>query len=606
MRHRKHLGLRSLRVEPLEDRRLLSVASAYDQYLVELINEAREDPATEAARLGIDLNEGLPAGTISTDPKQPLAVNPYLTDAAQTHSDWMLSTDTFSHTGDGGSDPGDRMDAAGYAFAGSWGWGENIAWQGTTGTFDRTEYTSDVHGNLFVDENYPGRGHRVTLMNDDYREIGPGVRFGEFTTNRTYNAIMATEDFAYSGSEVFLTGVAYDESVWDDDFYTPGEGLSGVTITATRTDGATYSTTTEAAGGYALSLPPGTYRVVASGGGLGGRVVYDDVPVGSENVKRDFTPEMVAPAEIAGRHVFYNDSYFDDGPAANRTDDDAIALSPAECNDPDLGKTALLPGESGSFQNITSYDKGLNGIMVDVQGLAGAPTAADFDFRMGNDADPAQWTAAPSPSSVTVRPGEGAGGSDRITLVWPNFSPVAPDPSTQAVANQWLRVTVQATSETGLAAPGVFYFGNAIGDSGTGNTDTHALVSAIDFGMVRDNPHSPGNRATLCDPADYNRDSLVNAIDFGLVRDNPASPNTALEFITVPAAPSPPASDSTAAVLHDAALSESDISSETGSRELSSGQLAWIADVAFSRRTESVPDRTDPARAAVERLVGTL
>jgi len=56
--------------------------SPQEQYLVELINRARADPAGEASRQLIDLNEGLAPGTISAAPKQPLAVNPLLTDGA--------------------------------------------------------------------------------------------------------------------------------------------------------------------------------------------------------------------------------------------------------------------------------------------------------------------------------------------------------------------------------------------------------------------------------------------------------------------------------------------------------------------------------------------
>jgi serralysin len=48
----------------------------------------------------------------------------------------MLATNTFSHQGDGGSSAGERMAAAGYDFTGSWTWGENLAWYGTTGTVD--------------------------------------------------------------------------------------------------------------------------------------------------------------------------------------------------------------------------------------------------------------------------------------------------------------------------------------------------------------------------------------------------------------------------------------------------------------------------------------
>ena len=47
--------------------------TAADQYILELVNRARLDPAGEAARLGIDLNEGLAAGTISATPKDPYA-----------------------------------------------------------------------------------------------------------------------------------------------------------------------------------------------------------------------------------------------------------------------------------------------------------------------------------------------------------------------------------------------------------------------------------------------------------------------------------------------------------------------------------------------------
>ena len=90
--------------------------SDYEQYLLELVNRGRANPTAEAARYGIDLNEGLAPGTISSDPKQPLALNLNLIDAARGHSQWMLDNDVFSHTGAGGSSPGDRMTAAGYDF----------------------------------------------------------------------------------------------------------------------------------------------------------------------------------------------------------------------------------------------------------------------------------------------------------------------------------------------------------------------------------------------------------------------------------------------------------------------------------------------------------
>jgi len=131
--------------------------TAQEQYMLELINRARSNPNAEAARYNIDLNEGLAPGTISSEAKQPLAFNLSLIDAARDHSEWMLDQDTFSHTGSDGSDPGDRMENAGYSFTGSWTRGENIAWNGTTGTPDVTQSVATQHENLFVDLNIPGR-----------------------------------------------------------------------------------------------------------------------------------------------------------------------------------------------------------------------------------------------------------------------------------------------------------------------------------------------------------------------------------------------------------------------------------------------------------------
>jgi len=239
------------------------------------------------------------------------------------------------------------------------------------------------------------------------------------------------------------------------------------------------------------------------------------------------------PAEVVGRHIFYNQSAFDGNnqlPTAD--DDDAVA--------PD--KTALLPGETATFDNYTSYAKGINGIMVDFVGLGGTPTRSDFTFRMGNDSDPGSWPLAPQPQYVTPpRVGAGTGGSDRVMLIWPNYNTVNPDPTTQAVAKNWLQVTVLATANTGLDEPDVFYFGNAVGESGLGNFGGWALVNAVDSGAVRDNPHNPYIvPAPIDDFVDFNRDKWVNAVDFGFVRDNATNPSTALVLITAPStSPSP-------------------------------------------------------------------
>ena len=72
-------------------------ATALEQMLLELINRARLDPAAEAARFGIDLNEGLAPNTLSGVSKQPLAMNETLLSVARAHSQDMINRDYFAH-----------------------------------------------------------------------------------------------------------------------------------------------------------------------------------------------------------------------------------------------------------------------------------------------------------------------------------------------------------------------------------------------------------------------------------------------------------------------------------------------------------------------------
>lgn len=274
-------------LERLEARRLLSVEpTPAEQYMLEMINRARANPAAEAASLGIDLNEGLASGTISPAAKQPLALNPNLIAAARSHSNWMIQTNTFGHN-EGSVDPGRQMRSAGYPFNGSYGWGQNIAFEGTTPMTPPLVPTTDKEErDLFIDTTEPGRGHRLNILNPDYKEIGIGVQSGTF---QGYNSVVTSQDFADQAGGSFLTGVAYTDAARSH-FYVAGEGLGGVTITAVRqSDQAIFSTTTWSAGGYTLPLDPGAYTVSATGAGIGS-VSAGSVVIGSQNVEVNFTP----------------------------------------------------------------------------------------------------------------------------------------------------------------------------------------------------------------------------------------------------------------------------------------------------------------------------
>jgi hypothetical protein len=97
----------------------------YEQYVIELYNWARANPSAAATKYGVDLSEGPPAVAITTDAKQPLAINPLLDGASEAFAQWMMNNGQFGHYADG-SDPQSRMAASGYSFTGTSGSGENI------------------------------------------------------------------------------------------------------------------------------------------------------------------------------------------------------------------------------------------------------------------------------------------------------------------------------------------------------------------------------------------------------------------------------------------------------------------------------------------------
>ena len=328
-----------------------------------------------------------------------------------------------------------------------------------------------------------------------------------------------TQDFAYSASSgPSLTGVAYNDSRIHDNFYEPGEGLGNITITATRTsDNATFTTTTWASGAYTLSLPAGTYTVTASGTGLG-TITKNNIVISTQNVEQDFVPTL--PAYVVGRYIAYGDSVFDGNtPAPGASDDAAIA--------PD--KTALLPGVPASFANYTSYVKGINAIVVDIAG-AGTVQASDFTFKIGNSATPTSWANAPATSGFLVRPGAGVNGSTRIEITWAD----------NTIRNQWMQVTIAANAHTNLTIPDVFYFGNAIGSSGT--TPASGAITVSDQTVTASNFTGFTSPASITNPYDYNRDGRVDISDELIARaESNASIN--LVFFT-PTDPSDPTTGS--------------------------------------------------------------
>ena len=126
------------------------------------------------------------------------------------------------------------------------------------------------------------------------------------------------------------------------------------------------------------------------------------------------------------------------------------------------------------------------------------------------------WQPGPAPTNVWVRAKEG-----RIAITWADA----------AITKKWLEVRLKANDRTGLLQDDVFYFGNAVGESGDSANNT--LVNDADVSGARNNPHDPSNPALINDAFDYNRDSLVNDADEAVARENATDPATSLVLLNL-------------------------------------------------------------------------
>lgn len=225
---------------------------------------------------------------------------------------------------------------------------------------------------------------------------------------------------------------------------------------------------------------------------------------------------------VSARRLFYNNSKFDNSAGIAAGDDNAIASD----------KVAYTAGTgTATFANLSSYDKGINGVMIDLSGPhAASLTAADFIFKVGNNNSADLWSDAPAPTAISIRAGAGTSGSDRVEIIWADG----------AVTNTWLQVTLRGDDElggfntnTGLQTSDTFFFGNRIANSGTGNTASFAVTSGTDELAAR---AGAGLALVTSNSLDFNRDRIVDANDQLLARANPGL----LRFISVDSPPLAP------------------------------------------------------------------
>ncbi len=251
-----------------------------------------------------------------------------------------------------------------------------------------------------------------------------------------------------------------------------------------------------------ISAPiAGNFRVRVSGQNATSGEYFLGASVGS--------PAPSLNASVVNRQVFYNRST--SSVFGNGSGNPISAI--------DSSKVALLPSQTAGAANYTNYSRGLNGLIVDINGLRNA-TAADFQFETWDGMDTLDFVPTAALPTLTVMPGEGIGGSTRVKITFEDG----------AIQNTWLRVTVLANANTALAIDDVFYFGNAIADFGVGNLAgplPTVRVNATDTATIRQylaaNPGVTGqNSVPVTNTYDVNKDGRVNATDVSIVRQNQA------------------------------------------------------------------------------------
>jgi hypothetical protein len=267
-----------------------------EQQAVWLMNRARSNPTQEGIWLATSSDPQIAGGRVyfgvnltllqsefaGYDAKPPAAFDVRLYNAAKAHSDDLIARDAQDHTGQI-----ERVIASGFPWT---------YWRGNV--FSYASSSLNAHAAWNIDWGYApdgmqsGRGHRKAIMSLDgaYTNVGlalvhetnPGTRVGPYVSTGNYCA--AQEPAGYNR---FIVGTVWQD-LDGDQFYDPGEGIGGVTVTP---NSGTYYAVTANSGGYAIPITAaGIYQVTFSGALSGERSVV----VGSVSALLDFlySPEL--------------------------------------------------------------------------------------------------------------------------------------------------------------------------------------------------------------------------------------------------------------------------------------------------------------------------
>jgi hypothetical protein len=224
------------------------------------------------------------------------------------------------------------------------------------------------------------------------------------------------------------------------------------------------------------------------------------------------TFSIAALVTVTNRKIFYNGSGFESTGGV----DGAL----------DSGKQLLKASTSAqttTFANVINYSRGINGVVLDVAGLAASSlTVDDFTFRMSPQGasgtqNPSSWVSAPAPTAIDVT--ATAGQPSRVRLEWADG----------VITNRWLQIIVKANANTGLIERDVYYLGHALGE--VNGVAPYRLTSA-DLSGVQGSISTA--IVSITDMRDVNKDRRITSADLSFLQSR-ISNSVLIGNITIPA-----------------------------------------------------------------------
>lgn len=338
-------------------------------------------------------------------------------------------------------------------------------------------------------------GFGAGMMSYDYSSYRPGVGKHYFSPDSNdfgFGAFVDDIDPAYADPLSPPTGVQ-ERPLFEGQISTLGLPFGTYTLKVKPVAWATNVIH----GGVVWS------SMVPDYGGFGSFAVpaNEVYPMPEDNPGMRFEVVGCPCTSVVGRHVFYNQSYFDGNratidpaPIAGPRNDDSDAIDPTK-------SPLMVGGGLATFANWTGYIKGINGLIYDIDSPVRPPMPSDFTFEKIGRTGTSLPGVVVAPTAIGVF--DLGNGLTRVTFTFADKS----------IAATWLQVTIGMG--IGLAEPETHFWASVPGDTGNdrpGEPGKPILVSTQDFDRIRTHPTPPGG-ADVSNPYDINKDGRVSSGD---------------------------------------------------------------------------------------------